>query len=417
MLYNLPNLFSQTPNPFSTTQYSFIIMPNLDFSNTEIAFERRTNSELWQMSWLFGLMNRSWLVSLGSKLTLLALKMRLPIQSIIKATIFKQFCGGINVEECAKSIQNMSDYGVLTILDYGVEAKTSEADFDNTVAANIKSIHFAAKNQKVPIISCKISGLARFALLEKIDARQPLTDAEKAEYDRAIQRIDKICMEAADNEIGVFIDAEESWVQDTIDDIALLLMEKYNKNRVIVYNTFQMYRHDRLAYLKQSYELSKEKGFLLGAKIVRGAYMEKERARAEQMKYPSPIQISKSVTDHDYNEAIRFCIEHYTEIGSCLASHNQVSCMYQATEILEKAIPQKHPHLSFCQLYGMSDNLTYNLAKAGFNISKYVPYGEVKEVIPYLIRRAKENSSVNGEMGRELSFITQEINRRRQAKK
>lgn len=368
------------------------------------------------MSWLFSMMNRSWLVKIGSQLTLFALKLRLPVQGLIKATIFKQFCGGTTVEDCEKSIEAMHKYGVLTILDYGVEAKTSEQDFDNTVAANIKSIKFAAKNQKVPIISCKISGLARFALLEKINLKQPLNEAEQAEYDRALKRIDSICMEAADHQIGVFIDAEETWVQDAIDEISDLLMEKYNQQKVIVYNTFQMYRHDRLDFLKKSHARSQEKGYLLGAKIVRGAYMEKERARAEEMGYPSPIQPDKTATDRDYNAAIQYCIDHYEQIGSCLASHNQNSCLLQASQIAEKGIPSRHPHLSFCQLYGMSDNLTYNLSKAGFNSTKYVPYGEVKEVVPYLIRRAKENSSVNGEVSRELNLIQKEINRRRTAK-
>jgi len=390
--------------------------PILDFDDTAIAFERKTDAELRQMRFLFGMMNRAWLVSIGSRLTLLALKIRLPIQGIIKKTIFKQFCGGANLAECAVSAAVLAKYKVKTVLDFGVEAKTTEADFDRTEQENLKAIQFAAKDGNVPIISVKVSGLAQFDLLEKVSAKKLLSSAQQQAFERAKKRLENICIAAADNGVAIFVDAEESWIQDAIDALAMEMMQAYNRKKVVVYNTFQMYRHDRLAYLKASWETAQAGQFLLGAKIVRGAYMEKERERAKNMNYPSPIQPDKAASDRDYNLAVEFCVANYETMASCVASHNQKSSALQASLILEKGIDRQHAHLSFCQLYGMSDNLTFNLAKAGFNTSKYVPYGAVNEVMPYLIRRAKENSSVNGEVSRELGFIVSEINRRRNEK-
>ena len=388
----------------------------LDFDDTAIAFERKTDAELRQMRFLFRMMNRAWLVNIGSRLTLIALKIRLPIQGIIKKTIFKQFCGGANLAECAVSSGALAKYKVKTVLDFGVEAKTTEADFARTEQENLKAIQAAAQNGNVPIISVKVSGLARFDLLEKISAQKILSNTEQADATRAKQRLENICIMAADHDIAIFVDAEESWVQAAIDAWAVEMMQIYNRKKVVVYNTFQMYRHDRLAYLKTSWEAAQTGQYVLGAKIVRGAYMEKERDRAAKMGYASPIQPDKLTCDKDYNAAVAFCVAHHETIASCVASHNQKSSALQAALILEKGIDKKHAHLSFCQLYGMSDNLTFNLAKAGFNTSKYVPYGAVAEVIPYLIRRAKENSSVNGEVSRELGFIVSEIERRQNEK-
>lgn len=390
--------------------------PILDFDDTAIAFERKTDAELRQMRFLFGMMNRAWLVSIGSRLTLLALKIRLPIQGLIKKTIFKQFCGGADLRECANSAAVLAKYKVKTVLDFGVEAKTTEADFDRTEQENLKAIQFAAKDGNVPIISVKVSGLARFDLLEKVSAKKSLTAAEEQLLAKAKKRLENICITAADNGVAIFVDAEESWIQDAIDELAMEMMQTYNRKKVVVYNTFQMYRHDRLAYLKASWEVAQAGQFILGAKIVRGAYMEKERDRAKEMGYPSPIQPDKAASDRDYNLAVEFCVANYQTVASCVASHNQKSSALQAALILEKGIDKQHAHLSFCQLYGMSDNLTFNLAKAGFNTSKYVPYGAVAEVMPYLIRRAKENSSVNGEVSRELGFIVSEIERRKNEK-
>lgn len=387
-----------------------------DLNNSAIAFERKSDTELSRMEWLFRQMNRRWLVNLGSKLTLFALKLRLPIQGIIKSTIFPQFCGGTNLPECAKTAQAIGKYNVLTVLDYGAEGKQSEDDLDKTMQEFLNAIRFAAEQNTIPIISCKITGLTPFHILEKVSAGQSLSEGDQKLYQRALDRLDTVCAEAHRCRRSFFIDAEESWIQQAIDDMTDTMMERYNRDRVTVYNTFQLYRHDRLDFLKKSYDRAIAKGYILGAKMVRGAYMEKERDRAQEMGYPSPIQPNKEACDRDYDAAVRFCIEHYERIASCVASHNPNSTLLQVQLMNERNIPKDHPHLLFCQLYGMSDNITFNLAKAGYRVAKYVPYGPVREVIPYLIRRAEENSAAGGELSRELSVIIAERKRRKERK-
>lgn len=390
-------------------------MAKVDFSDTSVAFERKSNRALKETAFLFKMMNNSFLVNVGSNMTLFALKLRLPIKTIIKKTIFKQFCGGATFEECNKSIEELAAYHVAAILDYGAEGKEDDAAFDITVKESIKSVYFAAEHDTVPVISCKITGLAQNGLLEKITSKKALSEKETEKYQQALDRLDMICEEAHRLKVALFIDAEESWIQDAIDDLTEVMMERYNKEYVTIYNTFQMYRHDRLAFLKKSLVLAEEKNYILGAKLVRGAYMEKERQRASQKGYPSPIQANKTATDKDYNAAVKFCAENYKRIRSCVASHNEYSTQYQLQLMDEMSIPKNHPHFNFCQLYGMSDNLTFNLAKAGYNVAKYVPYGPVKDVIPYLIRRAQENSAVDGEVSRELGMIKEELKRRKEA--
>lgn len=385
----------------------------VDFQNTEIAFERKSNKELKRMKWLFRLMSKSFLVKIGGKMTLLALRLRLPIKGLIKSTIFPQFCGGINLKACEQTVFELAQYNVATVLDYGAEGKESEADFDRTMEQTIRSIEFASTNTMVPVVSCKITGLTRFALLEKMHKGEPLSDSEKAESQRSFERLDKICQAAHRNRMGVFIDAEESWIQGPIDNWVDEMMQRYNIDYPTVYNTFQLYLQDRYPFLEQSYEKAQQGGYILGAKLVRGAYMEKERERAEEMGYPSPIQPSKAACDTDYNKAVEFCMQRYERIASCLASHNEYSTQLQLRLINSLGIPPKHPHINFCQLYGMSDNLTFNLAKAGYTVAKYMPYGPVRDVIPYLIRRAEENSAVGGEVGRELGLISTELKRRK----
>ncbi len=386
----------------------------VDFKNTRIAFEHKSNSDLKKAAWLFKMMNSPTLVNLGSSLGLKALQWNLPFaKSIIKKTIFEQFCGGTTLEKTQKTINELYNNKALTILDYGAEAKSTESDFNTTMSETLKAIDFGETNISVPVVSSKITGLARFALLEKFQKGEPFIDKEKKEWENALKRIDVVCHHAADKKVGLFFDAEESWIQDAIDHIVMMMMEKYNKTEVIIYNTFQMYRHDRLQYLVKSHEELKRKGCLLGAKIVRGAYMEKERERAKEKNYPSPIQPDKKSTDADFNSALQYCLENYATISSCNATHNEFSNYFQAEFLNKLKIPNDHPHINFCQLYGMSDHITFNLAKGGFNAAKYVPYGEIKEVIPYLIRRAKENTSVSGEMGRELKLIKEEIKRRK----
>ena len=386
------------------------LMP--DFKDTATAFERFNDWQLRQTIWLFRLMNKPWLVQLGSRATLWALRLRLPVQGMIKRTIFKQFCGGSNFEECQNSIAQLQAYGVKAVLDYGAEAKQNEAEFDRTVEESTRSIHFASKNAGVSIISCKITGLCRFELLEKVHAKTPLNPSETQEYERAKRRLQQIAQEAAQRQVALFIDAEESWIQDAIDELCDEMMAIFNREQVVVYNTFQLYRHDRLAFLKRSHELAQAGGYLLGAKLVRGAYMEKEHERAKKLGYPTPIQANKASCDRDYNEALRYCVQHVQDIACCAGTHNAESTLL-LVELMAEHKLKSHKHLSFCQLYGMSDHLTFNLAKAGYPVAKYLPYGPVRDVIPYLIRRAQENSATEGEMGRELQLLLREQARRR----
>jgi proline dehydrogenase len=386
---------------------------NIDFKNTAVAFAGKTDEELKRSAWLFKMMNKAWLVNMGAKLGLAALEMNLPfVEDIVKKTIFEQFCSGATLLDSQPAIDKLYRQKALSILDYGAEGKATELDFNGTMNETIKAISFAAKSSSVPVVSLKITGIGRFELLEKVQSGEALSDEEKKEYKNVKKRIDAVCYAAHDKDVGVFIDAEESWIQDTIDFLVKQMMKRYNKDKVIVYNTIQLYRHDRLQFLIDSFEEAKRDGYYLGVKLVRGAYMEKERARAKKMNYPSPIQPNKESTDNDFNTAVQFCIENYREIGSCNASHNAYSNLLQAKLINQKGIQRDHPHLNFCQLYGMSDHLTFNLADAGYNAAKYLPYGPVRDVIPYLIRRAQENTSVTGDMTREYQLLVRELKRR-----
>lgn len=386
---------------------------DLDFKDYSIAFESRSNEELLQMARLFGLMNKTWLVNIGASLGLAAFKLNLPFTDrIVYKTIFPQFCGGRTLLECEPSIDNLSEYGVMTILDYGAEGKETEKDFNLTMNETLRAIEFASRHQSIPVVSTKITGLTKNSLLEKLTAQKPLNTTEEHEYESLLKRIDVICNRASERNVSVFIDAEESWIQGAIDEIVNKMMNRYNKSKAVVYNTFQMYRHDRLTFLKNSHHQAQKSGYILGAKLVRGAYMEKERERAIAQKYRSPINDSKAATDLLYDQGIEYCVNHFEEIASCNASHNAASNMLQAKLIHEKGIVKSHPHLNFCQLYGMSDHITFNLAKAGYNVAKYMPYGPVKDVIPYLIRRTQENTSVTGDMSREYKMIVEEMKRR-----
>lgn len=388
----------------------------IDFTDTQTAFAHKTDDDLKKTARLFQLMNQSWLVNVGSKLGVLAVKARLPlVESIIKSTIYEQFVGGTTLLESQLTIDTLWKHGVATILDYGVEAKQNELDFNHTMNENIRALEFAAQNDSVPVVSTKITGLARFGLLESIQAGEPLTTETRKEYRNVLKRMDAISYAAAERGVSVFFDAEESWIQDTLDHLVNMMMERYNKERPVVYNTYQLYRHDRLKYLMDSHKRARERGYKLGAKLVRGAYQDKERERARDKGYTDPIQPNKAATDHDYNTAIRYCIDHYEEIGLCNATHNARSCEIMAGLIHERGLPKDHPNLNFSQLLGMSDNLTFNLAAQGYNVAKYVPYGPVKEVLPYLIRRAQENSSVTGDMGREFQLVDSELKRRKHA--
>ncbi len=386
---------------------------NLDFSNTEVAFSNKSDAQLMHTLRLFRLMSNQTLVNSMSGLGLLAVRWKLPFAKMaIRKTIFEQFVGGENLMDAQAAIEHLYKFGALTILDYGAEGKTTEEELNLTMKETIKAVELAASNNSVPAVSTKLTGLADNALLEKLNTREKLSQKEQKDYDKLIFRINEICSRAESLGVSVLIDAEESWMQIAIDEIVMQMMYRYNTDKVVVYNTYQIYRHDKLEQMINDHKLCKSKGVMLGSKIVRGAYMEKERERAIEEKYTSPIHLNKEAVDKDYNLAIKYCVEHYETIGSICATHNIESNLYQAQLIEEKGIPKNHPHLNFCQLYGMSDYITFNLADSGYNVAKYVPYGPIEEVVPYLIRRAKENSSVTGEMGRELKYISKEKKRR-----
>jgi proline dehydrogenase len=386
---------------------------NLSFENTEIAFKHATNADLKRAYWLFKAINNNFLVKIGTGMTNFAMNIGLPIKGIIKATIFKQFCGGETIAECDATIKNLYTGGVGTILDYSVEGEDEEHVFDETRDEIIRTIERATGDPAIPITVFKVTGVGRFGLLEKLDAGDTLTDAEEQEWRKVQDRVQAICSKAHQAGIPVMIDAEETWIQKTIDHLSLSMMRRYNMEKAIVYNTYQIYRHDKLASLKLDFDIARTEEFFLGVKIVRGAYMEKERRRAQEKGYASPIQPDKESSDRDYNESVRFCLQHVNRIAMVAGTHNEASCRLLANMMDELNVPHNHPHVYFSQLLGMSDNLSFNLANAGYNVVKYVPYGPVKAVLPYLFRRAQENTAIAGQMSRELGLILKEKKRRR----
>ena len=389
--------------------------PNLDlnFDNTAIAFAHKSDRALKKTAWLFNLINNSTLVNVGSKLGLYAVKFRVPFSEFaVRHTIFPQFCGGESLLDCQGTIDQLYESDILTVLDFGAEGKSDEDDLDAVLEENLKAIEMAASNNSVPVISTKVTGLVDQTILEKMQKNEKLSDGEKRKYQHLCERLDEICSKAHELGISVFVDAEESWIQDPIDELVMQMSEKYNKERPTVYNTYQLYLKSKLSHIKRDHARCRQNEVIFGCKMVRGAYMDKERLRAEEMEYPDPIQTDKAATDRDFNDGIRYCVEHYETISSCCASHNMDSNLLQAQLIHDKGIEHNHAHINFCQLYGMSDNITYNLAHAGYNAAKYVVYGPIRDVVPYLIRRAQENASVTGDMSRELKFINNELKRR-----
>ncbi|TWR25128.1 proline dehydrogenase [Mucilaginibacter pallidiroseus] len=384
----------------------------LSFENTEIAFRHSSDKDLNRAYWLFKAINVNFLVKIGPPITNFAINIGLPIKGLIKATIFKHFCGGETIAECNDTIRNLSNGGVGTILDYSVEGEEDESVFDATRDEIIQTIIRATKDNAVPITVFKITGVGRFGLLEKLDAGIKLSVDEQVEWQTVQDRVLAICEMAHSEGVPVMIDAEESWIQKTIDNLALNMMRFFNKEKAIVYNTYQLYRHDKLASLVADHAIAEQEGFILGAKIVRGAYMEKERKRAQEKGYPSPIQPDKASSDRDYNDALIYCADNYETLALVAGTHNEDSCRLLADLLNEKNIPHNHPHIYFSQLLGMSDNLSFNLADAKYNVAKYVPYGPIKAVLPYLFRRAQENTAIAGQMSRELSLIVKERKRR-----
>jgi proline dehydrogenase len=402
----------------------------LSFDNTENAFAYKSDMALKKADFLFSSMGHAWLVRWGTRVTPWFIRAGLPVKGIIRNTIFSQFVGGETLEETAVVARKLGEFGVQVILDYGVEGgDEGEGGFEKACREFVRVIGYAATQPNIPFISVKMTGLARHGLLEKLDrsvdgnsgslmkrfgrALESLTETEAAEWSQVEQRMIRICQAAKEGRIGVLIDAEETWIQDPVDVLTILMMERFNKDGVTVYNTIQLYRHDRLSFLRDCHEAALQREFILGLKLVRGAYMEKERKRATEMGYPSPIQPDKESTDRDYNEGLEFCILHADQVALIVASHNEASNLYAVQLLRERGLSLNNPHIHFSQLYGMSDNISFNLAKAGCVVSKYLPYGPIRDVIPYLMRRAQENSSVSGQSGRELGLIRKELKRRK----
>ncbi len=386
----------------------------ISFDNTEIAFASKTDADLKWSYRLFKAIGKNWMVKMGKWASNFAFAIRLPIKGMIRKTIFKQFCGGESIKECSQKINHLNKFGVGTILDYSVEGKTSDADLDNTRDEIIRTIHMARDNQSIPFSVFKPTGIARTDFLERFnDPNTKLSESELKELERIKGRVDAICKEAFESDIPLFIDAEDSWFQDGIDRMVEEMMEKYNKSKAVIYTTVQMYRHDRLDYLKVLLEDSKSKNYFLGVKLVRGAYMEKERERAEEKGYTDPIQPNKEATDRDYDLAIEFMVDNIDKFSICAGTHNEVSSSKLADLIEKKGLDKSDHRLYFAQLLGMSDHISFNLSHLEYNVAKYVPYGPIKEVMPYLMRRAEENTSVAGQTGRELSLIIKEQKRRK----
>ena len=404
---------------------------NISFDNTAAAFAYKKDADLKRANFLFSAMGKPWLINAALKITPLAIKWGIPFtKTIIRKTLFPQFVGGETLEETSAVAKKLGEYDVQVILDYGVEGgDDGESGFELSTKEFIRVIDYAATQPNIPFMSVKVTGFSRFALLEKLDALmhtaegtlmkrylkavELLSHDEKEEWHRVRVRMLKICEAGAANKIGVLIDAEETWIQDPVDALTILMMDTFNKSKQVVFNTLQLYRHDRLEFLKDSYNAATERNFILGTKLVRGAYMEKERARAFEKNYPSPIQPDKESCDKDYNEAVEFCLNRLDVISVIIATHNEQSNLAAAAVLQTKNIPLHHPHVHFSQLFGMSDNITINHAKAGCSVSKYLPFGPIKDVIPYLMRRAQENSSVSGQTGRELGLIKKEMDRRK----
>jgi len=395
---------------------------NLSLENTQHAFAYKSNADLRKARFLFSVIQSPLVVSIATNVTPFLMKSGLPINGLIRSTIFKQFVGGETLEDSARVTKQLGSYGVQVILDYGVEAKEGEENFDAVIEKIIEAVEFAATEKNVPFVSVKLTGLASMNLLETLNEAPRLrsgihdSESQTAEWERVRERMYAICDVANEKGIGILIDAEETWIQDPIDRLAIELMGVYNKEKVVVYNTYQLYRHDRLHFLKLSHKLAVEGNFLLGAKLVRGAYMEKERERALAMNYPSPIHDDKNATDADFDAATLYCIQNKENISLIVASHNEHSNLSIVTKMQELGMSNNDTKVHFSQLFGMSDHISFNMALENYNVSKYLPFGPIQDVIPYLMRRAQENSSVNGQTNRELLLIRKELARRKAKK-
>jgi proline dehydrogenase len=386
----------------------------ISFDNTEVAFRGKSKGDLNRAYWLFKVVSSPAMVRFGKWATNVALRLKLPIKAIIKKTIFRQFCGGESIQESLKASKTLASRNVKTILDYSIEGKTKEEDFDKTVQEIIGTIREGENNKNIPFAVFKVTGICLHDILEKSnDGIENLSTEEKKDFDKLKERVSSICSEAYNRNVPIFIDAEESWIQNTIDRLAYEMSVKFNQKTAVVYNTIQLYRHDRLAFLKSEIARADKENFKLGVKLVRGAYMEKERDRAEEQGYPSPIQPNKDAADKDFNASLKVVIERIDRVSFCAGTHNEESSMLLVKLLKEYGVDSSDPRAYFAQLLGMSDHISFNLADNDLMVAKYVPYGPIKEVLPYLIRRADENTSVAGQTGRELSLIMKERKRRK----
>lgn len=389
--------------------------PNLSFDDTEVAFSYKSDAALKKAHFIFSLVNNPWISSMATGLVKLALRFHLPVEGLIKKTVFDHFCGGESIDKCDNEISQLSQYHVGTILDYSVEGEKSEAGFDLTMEETLRAVEKAGTSSSIPFSVFKVTGLASAGLLEKMQQNRSLTQEEQQAFERVHARVDRICARAHALKIPVLIDAEETWIQDPIDDLAYAMMARYNRESAIVFNTFQLYRTASFSNLCEASDVARKNNYYLGAKLVRGAYMEKERARAEELGYPSPIQPDKGATDKAFNDALDFCLSNIDRMAIMCGSHNEYSNHYLTGLMKKGNLKNQDPRVWFAQLYGMSDNISFNLAKHGYCVAKYVPYGPVRSVMPYLFRRAKENTSVAGQSSRELTLIRKELKRRKSA--
>ncbi len=383
------------------------------FDNTQIAFQLKSDSELERAYFLFKMISHEPLVRIGTAATNFALKAHLPVEGLIRSTVFDHFCGGVNEDDCLPVIDKMFEKRVSSVLDFSVEGQEIEGSFDAALAKTLKIINFAYNKEAMPIAVFKPTGFGRFYLYQKKAEGKPFTNEEEQEWSRVVARYHMVCKLAKEKDVEVLIDAEETWIQDAADELVEEMMRTYNNDVPIVYNTLQLYRWDRLDYLKELHKRAKREGFSLGIKIVRGAYMEKERERAEEKGYPSPICESKEATDHNFNETLKYILKHLNDISLFVGTHNEYSCYLAMDLMREFNIPKQDNRVWFGQLYGMSDHISFNLADQGYNVAKYVPFGPVKDVMPYLIRRAEENTSVAGQTSRELNLLKLEKKRRK----
>jgi proline dehydrogenase len=383
------------------------------FENTEIAFSIKSDSELDRAFYLFEMIKRQPLVKIGTAVTKFALKTHLPVEGIIRATVFDHFCGGVTEEDCMPIIDKMYSKNVHSVLDYSAEGKEVEEQFDLALGKTLNNIKFGKEKESLPFAVFKPTGFGRFEIYQKLTEGEKLNQKEEVEWLRIKERYDKVCKAAYDADVPILIDAEETWMQDAADDLIEAMMKKYNSEKVIVFGTLQLYRKDRLDYLKKLHVRAKDQDFKVGMKLVRGAYMEKERERAEEKGYKDPICVDKAATDKLFNDVLKYMFDNLDDMAIFLGTHNEESSYLLMDLVIKSGLDKKDVRIWFGQLFGMSDHISYNLAKEGYNVAKYLPYGPVRDVMPYLIRRAEENTSVEGQTNRELQLLTRERKRRK----